>query len=245
MTRSASDALLSLEGRRILVTGGAGGIGRAIVEQFDRFGAHVISVDRETHDAPHGVEVRACDLASSAAVRDLIAGLNEVDPLDGLVHSCGITRDGFLSNLDDRSWSSVLATNLDSAFWLLREMSPSMRASGRGTIVMLASINGERGKKGQANYAASKAGLIGLMKSAARELGPFGVRANAIAPGWIDTPMTADVPSRFREQAIRESALERVGQPRDVADAALFLTSDWSRHITGQVLRVDGGQLTA
>ena len=118
-----------------------------------------------------------------------------------------------------------------------------MRAAGAGAIVLVSSINGERGKVGQANYAASKAGLIALARTAARELGGFGIRVNVVSPGWIETPMTAGLPEDVRQRAIEETALGRLGAPDDVAAAMVFLVSDLGRHVTGQVLRVDGGQL--
>jgi NAD(P)-dependent dehydrogenase (short-subunit alcohol dehydrogenase family) len=135
--------------------------------------------------------------------------------------------------------------NLDSAFLFLKRTVPVMRAGGGGSIVLVSSINAERGKFGQANYAASKAGLIGLGRSAARETGKFGIRVNVVSPGYIDTAMTAALPDEFKTQAVQESALGVMGQPEDVAQAVLFLVSPMSGHVTGQVLRVDGGQLMA
>ena len=120
-----------------------------------------------------------------------------------------------------------------------------MRRAGAGAVVLVSSINGQRGKFGQSNYAASKAGLIGLAKTAALELGGFGIRVNCVAPGWIETPFTASLAAEYRERALSETPLRRLGQPDDVANAVLFLCSDMSRHVTGQVLRVDGGQLMA
>ncbi len=137
----------------------------------------------------------------------------------------------------------MLATNLDSAFYLVRAAVPLMRRSGPGAIVLVSSINAERGKVGLAPYAASKAGMNALARTAARELGAFGIRVNAVAPGWIETPMTDRLPEELRQRARDESALGRMGQADDVARAVLFLTTEWSRHVTGQVLRVDGGQL--
>jgi acetoacetyl-CoA reductase/3-oxoacyl-[acyl-carrier protein] reductase len=139
----------------------------------------------------------------------------------------------------------VLRVNLDSAFHLLRSAAPRLREGGGGSVVLISSINGERGKFGQANYAASKAGLIGLGRTAARELGSFGVRVNVVAPGLVETRMTETMPEEFKRRAIAETVLGRAATPTDVAHAVLFLCSDMSRHVTGQILRVDGGQLMA
>ena len=145
----------------------------------------------------------------------------------------------------DEDWDAVLRVNLDAAFRLVRAAVPRMREMGQGRIVLISSINGERGKFGQANYAASKAGLIGFARTVARELGRFGVRVNVVAPGLILTSMTEDLPEPVMARALDETALGEAGQPRDVARAVLYLCSDLSSHVTGQVLRVDGGQLTA
>jgi acetoacetyl-CoA reductase/3-oxoacyl-[acyl-carrier protein] reductase len=144
--------------------------------------------------------------------------------------------------MTDADWAEVLRVNLDSAFRLLRFAAVRMRAQKGGAVVLVGSINGERGKAGQANYAASKAGVIALARCAARELGRHGARVNVVNPGLIDTAMTAQLPADVRARAVDESALGRAGQPRDVAAAILFLCSAASAHVTGQVLRVDGGQ---
>ncbi len=162
-----------------------------------------------------------------------------------LVHCAGIARDAVLWKLEDAAWSEVMRVNLDAAFYLLKGTAPLLRESGDAAVVLVSSINGERGKFGQANYAASKAGLMGLGRTAARELGRFGVRVNLVAPGMILTPMTGSLPEEVRARAAEESALGRLGTPEDVARACLFLVSPLARHVTGQVLRVDGGQLIA
>ncbi len=237
---------VSLAGKVALVTGGSGAIGSAIVSLFRDAGARVVSVDRPGSPVPEGVAFLPIDLKERAQIDALVA---EVDRQNGridiLVHCAGITRDSVLWKMSPDQWSEVLAVNLDAAFHLLRQCTPVMRRAGGGAVVLVSSINGQRGKFGQSNYVASKAGLIGLAKAAALELGGFGIRVNSIAPGWIETPMTATVPAEFREKALAETPLHRLGQPGDVASAALFLCSEMSRHITGQVLRVDGGQLMA
>jgi len=235
----------ALSGRGVLVAGAAGGIGAAVTESLARAGARVVALDLPGRPAPAAaalaLEADAGDgAAAAAAVTRALAGLTR---LDGLVHCAGITRDAVLWKMDDAGWRDVLRVNLDSAFYLLRAAAPALRAAGDAAVVLVSSINGERGKFGQANYAASKAGLIGLARTAARELGRFGVRVNVVAPGLIDTPLTATLAAEHRRQALDETALGRIGQPADVAGAVLFLISPLSRHITGQVLRVDGGQL--
>lgn len=237
---------LSLRGRTALVAGGGGGIGAAVVAALGGAGARVLSVDRPGCPPPPGAESLECDLGDAAAVRRLVAELASSHPeLHLLVHCAGITRDAVLWKLSDEDWEQVLRVNLDSAFHLLKGCTPLLRAAGGGSVVLVTSINGERGRFGQANYAASKAGLIGLARTAARELGRFGVRVNCVAPGLIDTAMTRALPPEVKARSIDETALGRAGQPQDVADAVLFLCSGMSGHVTGQVLRVDGGQLMA
>jgi acetoacetyl-CoA reductase/3-oxoacyl-[acyl-carrier protein] reductase len=234
-----------LHGRAALVAGGAGGIGSATARLMTAAGARVMCADRPGAEPPEGCLFHACDIRNGEEVAALMGRVeHELGRLDVLVHSAGITRDGPLWRLTDEDWQDVLETNLGSAFSLVRAAVPLMRGAG-GAVALVSSINGQRGKAGQANYAASKAGVDALAKTAALELGRFGIRVNAVAPGWIETRMTAGLPDALRDRALRETALGRVGQPDDVARAILFLCCDWSRHITGQVLRVDGGQLTA
>jgi 3-oxoacyl-[acyl-carrier protein] reductase len=238
--------LLALDGKVALVTGSGGGIGGAAATLLTAAGATVYAVDLPGRPVPEGARAAPCDVGDRAALKELVAGIaRDARRLDVLVHAAGIVRDGVLWKLSDDDWSDVLRVNLDAAFWLLREAAPLMRAGGGGSVVLVTSINGERGKFGQANYAAAKAGLIGLGRTAARELGRFGVRVNLVAPGWIETGMTSGLPESARAKAVEETALGRPGRPEDVAAAILFLVSDMSRHVTGQVVRVDGGQLTA
>ena len=235
---------LSLNDRGALVAGGGGGIGRAVCACLLEAGARVVSIDREGHTAPPGVESIACDFAQSAEVASAVETARaRAGRLDMVVHCAGITRDRSLARMRDEEWRDVMAANLDSVFYLLRSAGPVLRAGGGGAIVLVSSINAERGKAGQANYAASKAGLTALGRTAAREWGSHGIRVNIVSPGWTETAMTAGLSDELRQRALAETALGRLGQPDDVAGAVLFLCSDLSRHITGQVLRVDGGQL--
>lgn len=242
---STATSLLGLTGKVALITGASGGIGSAVVSLLVDAGAQVLSVDVPGREPPPHSRSLPCDLADPAAIHRLSDTLAREHPwLDIFVHCAGVTRDAVLWKMDDRDWEAVMRINLDSAFHLLKAVVPRMRRGG-GSIVLLSSINGERGKFGQANYAASKAGLIALGKTAARELGRFNIRVNSIAPGLIQTAMTEHLAQEFKEQALKEAALERLGQPEDVARVVLFLCSDLSCYVTGQTLRVDGGQCTA
>jgi acetoacetyl-CoA reductase/3-oxoacyl-[acyl-carrier protein] reductase len=239
-------SLLSLSGRTALVAGSSGGIGAAAAALLLDAGARVIGADRVAPPADCEWPTVECDLSTSSGAANLFQRLSADGALpDVLVHCVGITRDQVLWKLADEDWAGVLRVNLDSAFYLLRAAVPGMRERGRGSIVIVSSINGERGKRGQANYAASKAGLIGLARTAAREVGRFGIRVNVVAPGLVRTPMTASLSDAAVRTAIEEAALGRAAEPEDVAAAILFLASDLARHVTGQVLRVDGGQLIA
>jgi 3-oxoacyl-[acyl-carrier protein] reductase len=240
----ATDPWFNLEGRVAVVAGGGGAIGRAICARLLENEATVYCLDLAGRDAQDQVVSLDCDLTDGHAVAGAISHIEDVSGrLDMLVHAAGVTRDGRLWKTSADDWETVLATNLTSAFHLLHAATPVMRKTGPGTVVLVSSINGQRGKVGQASYSASKAGLNALAFTAARELGHFGIRVNVVAPGWIHTPMTANVPEEVRQRAVDESALGSLGEPDDVARAVLFLANDFSRHITGQVLRVDGGQL--
>jgi NAD(P)-dependent dehydrogenase (short-subunit alcohol dehydrogenase family) len=243
MTSGRSDPW-SLAGRVAIVAGGAGGIGSAIATVLLDAGARVVSGDREGRAGPAAAVSLVCDVTHRPDVDALVATtVDREGRLDIVVHAAGIARDARIMRMSDEDWRAVMATNLDSAFYLLRAAAPAIRASGGGAIVLVSSINAERGKAGQANYGASKAAMNTLARTAAREFGRDGIRVNAVAPGWIETPLTAALSRDLRQRALEETALGRIGRPDDVASVVLFLCADASRHITGQVLRVDGGQL--
>jgi 3-oxoacyl-[acyl-carrier protein] reductase len=239
---------VDLSGLTAWVTGGASGIGAAIVDVFHRAGARVVSFDLShapATDAPAGAVVQLpLDVTDTDAVEAAVARLVDdgVVP-DILVNNAGVARDGVVWKLRDADWDTVIDVNLTGAFRMTRACVPHMRARGSGSIVNVASINGIRGKFGQSNYAASKGGLIAFTKAVAREVGCAGVRVNAVAPGFIETPLTAALPDTVREQARSEALLGRLGAPADIAAAVLFLSSPLARHITGHVLVVDGGQI--
>jgi len=235
---------ISLDGQVAVVAGGAGAIGSAIAQTLAGAGASVFSLDLPGRPSVDGVTSVSCNLTDHDNVRAALTHIEEqTSRLDIVVHAAGVTRDARVWKLTDEDWRMVLSTNLDSAFFLVNSAVPALRRRGTGAIVLISSINGSRGKVGLSAYAASKAGLDALARTTARELGVFNIRVNAVAPGWIETPMTATVPAEYRQRAVDESALGRMGQAEDVANAVLYLTSDLGKHVTGQVLRVDGGQL--
>jgi 3-oxoacyl-[acyl-carrier protein] reductase len=240
-----SGAGFDLEERVVLVTGGRSGIGAAIVSRLRAAGALAASLDVAgvTEEADDRRLDLTGDVRDGAAVGRCVQEVEaRFGGLDGLVQCAGITADAVLWKLTDAQWDDVLDVNLGGAFRVMRAVAPLLRARGGGSIVNVTSINGLRGKFGQSNYAASKAGLIGLTKTAARELGAFGVRVNAVAPGMVRTAMTASLAPEFVAKAVEESVLNRIAEPDDVADAVLFLLSDRARQITGTTVRVDAGQ---
>jgi acetoacetyl-CoA reductase/3-oxoacyl-[acyl-carrier protein] reductase len=233
---------LSFAGKCVLVTGGSSGIGAAVARMFAEAGASVHVLDRVAPSVPTG-SFHEVDVTDAGQVEHAVATARaESGRLDVLVACAGIARDGVLWKLSDEDWSSVLAVNLTGAFHCVRAVARHLREGGGGAIVLVSSINGERGKFGQANYSASKAGLIGLAKTAARELGRFGIRVNVVSPGMTDTKMSRALPEAARATAVNETAIGRSATPDDVAGPVLFLCSELARHVTGQVLRVDGGQ---
>jgi 3-oxoacyl-[acyl-carrier protein] reductase len=234
----------SLEGRSALVTGGSRGIGRAIAEELARAGASVIVGYRSGADeaeeiaAAIGGRAVQADVSQDEEARRLV---EEAGELDLLVNNAGVTRDGLLARMPDEDWETVLRTNLYGAFHTCRAAARGMMRRRRGSIVNITSVVGIHGNPGQSNYAASKGGLIGFTKALARELAPRGVRANAVAPGYIDTALTGVLPDEVTAAILTNTPLGRLGEPQDVAGAVRFLCSDEASFITGEVLLVDGG----
>ena len=245
-----------LEDATAVITGAARGIGREIALRLARDGAAVAVVDvdesaaRETAAEIEALGVAAhpfaCDVGDYAAVAALGEAVRGTfDRVDILVNNAGITRDGLVMRMKPQDWETVLRVNLTGAFNFCRVFGPGMLRARRGSIVNIASVVGQMGNAGQANYAASKAGLIGLTKSLAREFAPRGVRVNAVAPGFIRTAMTDRLGEDVQASMRSMIPLGRFGEPADVADIVWFLVSDLSRYVTGQVINCDGGMVMA
>ena len=241
-----------LDGKVALVTGASRGIGRAIAKEFASQGAKVAlcarSVDAlqavadEIAAAGGCAQPFALDVSSADGVRAVVEAVTEhFGRLDILINNAGITRDGLIARMKDDAWEEVLNTNLRGAFYLTRAAAKIMMRQRCGKIVNISSVVGLTGNPGQANYAASKAGLIGMTRSVAKELGSRNIQVNAIAPGFIVTDMTDSLPEAWKAKLLEQIPLGRLGQPEEIAKAALFLASDWSDYVTGQVLAVCGG----
>jgi acetoacetyl-CoA reductase/3-oxoacyl-[acyl-carrier protein] reductase len=227
---------------RAIVTGGSRGIGRAIADALGDAGAQVSIFDVNEPDQLERFQHRfvRVDIADGNAVRAAMAEFPKAPTL--LVNNAGITRDRSIAKMSDTDWSAVLNVNLTGTFNMIRAVAPRMVEQGFGRIVNITSINGLRGKFGQANYSAAKAGLIGLTKTAAKELGAKGITVNAVAPGMVMTDMARVLPEEILLTALDEAVLTELADPQDISNAVLFLLSDAARRITGEILRVDAGQ---
>ena len=236
-----------------VVTGAARGIGRATAIRFAEEGAKLAVVVRKEDEnltslmqqfKEQQIEAKAyiCNAADFERVHEIVKDIhNDFGRIDILVNNAGITKDGLMMRMTEEQWDQVININLKSAFNFVHAVTPIMMRQRSGSIVNMSSVVGIHGNAGQSNYAASKAGMIGLTKSIANELGSRGVRANAIAPGFIETDMTAALPEDVCKKWVGRLPLRRAGNAKDVADAALFLGSDLSSYVTGQVIVVDGG----
>ncbi len=242
-----------LEGKTALITGAARGIGKAIAVKFAQEGANIAFTDlvideagEETRKEIAALGVECKGYASNAAdfgqTEQVVAEiLKDFGKIDILVNNAGITKDGLMMRMTEAQWDAVINVNLKSAFNFVHAVLPTMLRQRAGSIINMASVVGVHGNAGQSNYAASKAGLIALAKSIAQEVGSRKIRANAIAPGFIETAMTAALPEEVRKEWAAKIPLRRGGKPEDIANVATFLASDLSSYVTGQVIQVDGG----
>lgn len=242
-----------LEGKTALITGAARGIGKALALRFAQQGADIAFTDlvidengeqtkKEIEELGVKCEAYASNAADFSQTEEVVEKIKkEFGHIDILVNNAGITKDGLMLRMTEAQWDAVINVNLKSAFNFTHSVLPIMMRQRKGSIINMASVVGVHGNAGQSNYAASKAGLIALAKSIAQEVGSRGIRANAIAPGFIETAMTAALPEEIRKDWIQKIPLRRGGTPDDIADVALFLASDLSSYVTGQVIQVDGG----
>ncbi|MEE8060733.1 MAG: 3-oxoacyl-[acyl-carrier-protein] reductase [Gemmatimonadales bacterium] len=241
---------IDLSGKVALVTGSTRGIGRAVAGTLSRAGAKIGVMSRNVEQAravaaelgdAYGV---GCDVADQAQVEAAVAEITtELGPIDILVNNAGFTRDNILLRLSEEDWNAVLATNLTGTFHMTKAVVRGMMKRRYGRIINITSVIALAGNKGQANYAASKAGLIGFTKSVAKEYASRNILVNCIAPGFIGTDLTSGLPPEAREALLGGVPLGRLGQPDDVAGAVLFLASDYAAYVTGHVLVVDGGMV--
>jgi len=242
-----------LQGRKALITGGSRGIGREIVLKLLRNGASVYYIDLNPGDSleefkelaeQNGLAVvyKEGNVADESTITIVVEEiLAEAEGIDILVNNAGITRDGLIFRMSSKDWNDVLNINLNSAFYISKVVAHHMVKRRAGSIVNIASIVGVIGNAGQTNYSASKAGMIGLTKSLAREVAARNVRVNAVAPGFIDTVMTQKLNQEQREALTRQIPMGRIGEPEEVAKVVLFLASDLSSYLTGQVIHITGG----
>ncbi len=234
----------SLEGKSALVTGASKGIGRAVAQSLAEAGATVVlgyrsgAEEAEALAGELGGRAVQADVSDADEARRLV---EEAGDVDILVNNAGVTRDGLIARMPDDDWRTVLETNLSSVFYTCRAVARPMMKRRGGAIVNVSSIVGLHGNPGQTNYSASKAGIIGFTKALARELGPRGVRANVVAPGYVTTQLTTVLPEELQQAMLANTPLGRLGDPEDVAGAVRFLCSDEAAFITGEVLLVDGG----
>ena len=246
--------MFDLSNKIAIITGASQGIGRTMALVFAESGANVICVARseskikelclDITDKGGAAHAIACDVGDGDAFGNTIKSVtDEHGKLDILINNAGITRDALLMRMNDTQWDDVIQTNLKGAFHGMRSAIRPMMKNKYGRIINITSIVGLTGNPGQANYAASKAGLIGMTQSIAKEVGSRGITVNCIAPGWIDTEMTVDLPENSKKDLLDRIPIGKIGKPEDIAHAAVFLASDEASYITGQTITVDGGRV--
>ncbi len=245
---------MNLTNKTAIVTGGSSGIGAAISLTFANLGSNIVIIDwKDEIEAQEIINkikninkkvlfIKADVSNYNNAQKAIQDSINEFGKIDILVNNAGINKDGVVWKMTEEQWDSVININLKGYFNYIRAVSPIFKEQNSGKILNITSINGLRGKFGQANYSAAKAGIIGLTKTVAKELGKYNVNVNAIAPGLIETEMMKNADEIVRKQAMADIILNRIGQPEDIANTAAFLCSELARHITGEIIKVDGGQ---
>ncbi|MFC7392166.1 3-oxoacyl-[acyl-carrier-protein] reductase [Scopulibacillus cellulosilyticus] len=234
----------------VLITGGARGIGRKTAEMFMQEGAYVVICDRDQPSDLHSLKEAGqhspkflkVDVTNTDQVNEMVKStIDTYGKIDVLINNAGITIDGFLTKMNEVDWEKVIAVNLTGVFKCTKAVVPFMMEQGSGVILNASSVVGLYGNIGQTNYAATKAGILGLTKSWAKEFGPKGIRVNAVAPGFIETDMTLKVPEKVLDLMKEKTPLRKIGKPEDIASAYLFLASDDANYINGTILSVDGG----
>jgi len=246
--------LFSLQDKIAIVTGASQGIGRTTAELFSKSGAHVVCIARNEEKIKnlantiskngHSASYFPCDISDGNLIQNTIKSvINDYGKIDILINNAGINRDSLVLRMKNHQWDEVLNTNLNGAFYATKSVLRSMMKNKYGRIINITSIVGLQGNSGQSNYSASKAGLIGFSQSVAKEVASRGITINCIAPGWIETEMTNDLPQNLKSEIIKNIPIGKTGTTEDIAYTALFLASKESKYITGQTITVDGGRV--
>ena len=246
--------MFNLENKIAIVTGASQGIGKTVSELFSKSGAHVVCIARNEEKIKnlantiakngHSASYNTCDISDDELIQNTFKSIiNDYGKIDILINNAGITRDSLVLRMKNNQWDDVLNTNLKGAFYATRSVLKSMMKNRYGRIINITSIVGLQGNSGQSNYSASKAGLIGFSQSVAKEVASRGITINCIAPGWIETEMTNDLPQNIKSEIIKNIPIGKTGTTEDIAYTALFLASKESKYITGQTITVDGGRI--
>ena len=246
--------MFSLQDKIAIVTGASQGIGRTTAELFSKSGAHVVCIARNEEKIKnlantiskngHSASYFPCDISDGNLIQNTIKSvINDYGKIDILINNAGINRDSLVLRMKNHQWDEVLNTNLNGAFYATKSVLRSMMKNKYGRIINITSIVGLQGNSGQSNYSASKAGLIGFSQSVAKEVASRGITINCIAPGWIETEMTNDLPQNLKSEIIKNIPIGKTGTTEDIAYTALFLASNESKYITGQTITVDGGRV--